>query len=127
MSTRAIIHVYDDLEDETPITTIYKHFDGYPTKHGVGQTLKQYVMDSHIVEGLPLEPINNMHNGIGCFTAGLIKHLKGGPGDVYIEKPGTDDRYQSYIYTIAPSPSKGKLVLLVTNTSDNKQEILVPG
>ena len=127
MSTRAIIHVYDDLEDETPITTIYKHFDGYPTKNGVGEILTDYVKRVRIVTGLPLDPDDNTHNGMGCFTAGLIKHLKNGPGDVYIEKPGTDDRYQSYIYTIAPAADKHKVILIVRNTSDESQELLVAG
>ena len=127
MSTRAIIHVYDDLEDETPITTIYKHFDGYPTKHGVGQTLKEYVKDSRIVNGLALDPVPGSHNGMGCFTASLTSHLKDKPGDVYIEKPGTSGLYESYIYTIAPAGDTGRLTLIVRDTSDESQEMLVAG
>ena len=127
MSTRALIHVYSNEEDETPLTTIYKHYDGYPTKHGVGQTLKQYVMDSRIVNGLTLDPVPGAHNGMGCFTASLISHLKDRPGDVYIETPGSSGLYESYIYTIAPAGDTGRLTLIVRNTSDESQEMLVAG
>jgi len=127
MSTRALIHVYADLEDEIPLTTIYKHFDGYPTKHGVGETLKRYVVDSRIVNGLSMDPVPDAHNGMGCFTASLIKHLKDAPGDVYIEKPGASGLYESYIYTIAPAEDKSKLILIVRDTSDESQELLVAG
>tara|TARA_R110000824_G_C15106040_1_gene666716 strand:- start:279 stop:659 length:381 start_codon:yes stop_codon:yes gene_type:complete len=126
MSTRALIHIYEDEKDETPLTTIYKHYDGYPTENGVGETLKEYVMDSRIVNGLPLDPTDDMHNGMGCFAASLIKHLKDRAGDVYITKPGAD-QYESYIYTIAPVGDTGRLTLIVRNTSDESQEMLVAG
>ena len=109
MSTRALIHIYNKSEDETPLTTIYKHYDGYPTKYGVGQTLKEYVRTSVLTNGLPLDASDNgfthTHNGMGCFAAGIINHLKDGPGDVYIESPGEEDRHQSYTYEIRPGKS----------------------
>ena len=132
MSTRALIHIYEDVEDETPITTIYKHFDGYPTKHGVGETLADFVMDSYITEGIPADVNTTMdikHNGMGCFAAGLIKHLKEGIGDVYIVKPGTEDMWEQYVYKIAPSKSiKSKLSLVVEDKyEENSKETLVAG
>jgi len=136
MSTRALIHIYEELEDETPLTTIYKHFDGYPT-NGVGDTLKEFAMDSIISNGLPLDPDDNMHNGMGCFAASLIKHLKKTAGDVYIVKPGTADQFESYVYAIAPAAvdktrelgvrSESKLILSVQNTSTDSSEMLIAG
>tara|TARA_Y100000310_G_C20382233_1_gene668689 strand:+ start:139 stop:552 length:414 start_codon:yes stop_codon:yes gene_type:complete len=137
MSTRALIHIYEDEKDETPLTTIYKHFDGYPTKHGVGEILTDYVMDSYITEGIPADVNTTMdikHNGMGCFAAGLIKHLKEGIGDVYIVKPGAEDMWEEYVYTIAPSKSiKSKLSLVVENKYEERssglpaKETLVAG
>tara|TARA_R110002020_G_scaffold418583_1_gene627802 strand:+ start:64 stop:459 length:396 start_codon:yes stop_codon:yes gene_type:complete len=131
MSTRALIHIYEDEKDETPITTIYKHFDGYPTKHGVGETLADFVMDSYLTEGIPADVNTTMdvkHNGMGCFAAALIKHLKEDIGDVYIVKPGTKDMWEQYVYTIAPSKSiKSKLSLVVEDKHERKQETLVAG
>ena len=128
MSTRAIIHIYEEHEDETPLISIYKHYDGYPTKHGVGETLKEYAMDAAIMSGLPLRPTRDMHNGMGCFAAGLIKHLKNGPGDVYIIKPGTDHQHESYVYTVRPSESfKDKLTVEVENTCNSKRETILAG
>jgi len=96
MSTSALIDILDS-NGET-ITTIYKHWDGYPEDLGVGRILQSFLADIKIVNGI--STTKNVANGMECLAAQVIAHLKEGPGDVYIYPPNTRDLNEEYIYTI---------------------------
>ena len=91
MGTRAVVNVFDYRESgEHHVVSIYKQYDGY-IKHGLGDTLSKYVGNSIIyAHGMPWKipsywQDKYIHNGMDCFAAGLIGHLKKGEaGDVYI-------------------------------------------
>ena len=98
MATRAVIIIKD--EQSKHLCTIYKHWDGYP--EGLGRTLANFVRDGKLVNGISSKDLNSKcWNGLGCFTASLIAHLKTQIGDVYIEPEGTDFG-EEYEYTLKP-------------------------
>jgi len=78
MSTSGLIKIYD--EQDNNLTTILVHSDGYP--NGLGQDLLSF-STWKIVNGYVLGQ-ENFSNGMGCFTASIIAHLKQGVGNVYI-------------------------------------------
>ena len=95
MGTRAVVNVFDHSDSgEKHVVSIYKQYDGY-VKHGLGDTLSKYVGDSIVyAHGMPYKipsywQDKHIHNGMDCFAAGLIGHLKKGEaGDVYIYNHG---------------------------------------
>ena len=78
MSTSGLIKIYD--EQDNNLTTILVHSDGYP--NGLGQELLSFGTWK-IVNGYTLSQ-GNFSNGMGCFAASIIAHLKQGVGNVYI-------------------------------------------
>lgn len=95
MSTRAIAEVYDI--NNNLLVTIYKHMDGYP--EGFGEDLKEICAKYTIVKGISGGDNTYKSNGVGCFAATLVKELKDGIGDVYLQTPGIGFDIE-YVYKI---------------------------
>lgn len=95
MGTRAVVNVFDHKDNkEHHVVSIYKQYDGY-IQFGLGDILSDYLSNSVIYAGgMPWEipsywQDKHIHNGVDCFAAGLIGHLKNGQaGDVYIYNHG---------------------------------------
>lgn len=96
MSTNALIKIKDSNGDI--ITTIYKHYDG----GRLWEDLQQYVMGFNITNGISLHTaeMGNSANGMECFAAQLVAHLKKTVGDVYLYSPKAINMGEEYIYTI---------------------------
>lgn len=58
-----------------------------------------------ITDGIGSNPVHTA-NGMGCFAAQLIKHLKEEVGNVYIMPPDAKDCWEEYTYTISGEPGK---------------------
>ena len=84
MSTRSIVTIKD--EKKKKIIEIYIQYDGYP--EGVGKDLLDFIATGKMVNGIGKDP--NVFNGIGCFAAQLVAHLKNCAGDVYLHAPSED-------------------------------------
>ncbi len=98
MGTRAII-VIKEKEDDEDYCTCYRQFDGYP--EGLGSELLEYVKDKPVVNGFNSEhKFHKAFNRIGDFCASLVAYFKTDIGNFYIEKAGTRNVGEEYIYTI---------------------------
>lgn len=86
MGTRSTIAIF---EHTTHLVTIYQQYDGYPS--GVGKALAKFVSSGKLVNGLSGE--KKVFNGMGCFAAALVEHLKDGPGGTYIVPKGQKEEY----------------------------------
>ncbi len=99
MGTRSITVVKDKRGNK--IVEIYKQFDGYP--EGLGEDLKTFIKAGKLVNGLGLGQRAWVFNGIECFAAQLVGHLKQGEaGNVYLHAPTKDfedKREYSKIYS----------------------------
>lgn len=110
MATRALINIFDN---DQCVLSIYKQYDGYKGKHGVGETLTKYIKDTLVyTNGMPLSIGNlndhtgkdlNVHNGVNCLAAGILAHLKDGPGDVYIHNTSDNNFGANFVYSLRPS------------------------
>ena len=110
MGTRSHTLVTGGWPHQEPSTYlgIYRQFDGYP--EGMGLHLAMFLNDMTIVNGLNHDR-NNIANGPGCLAAQLVKHLKEGPGNVYIE-PADLLGEEEFVYRVNvtyPSPSSREL------------------
>lgn len=96
MGTRSLTYIIDENGDN--VICIYRQFDGY--LRGMGKALKEFVSDGKVVNGLSGDE-DKVFNGVGCFAAQLVKHLKERPGNVYLF-PAVNDRddWQDYEYRI---------------------------
>ncbi len=98
MGTRAIISIKEN-EDEKDYCTCYRQYDGYPK--GLGLELLEYIKGKQVVNGFnPLHKFHEAFNGIGDFCASLVANLKQDIGDFYIEKVGTRNVGEEYVYTL---------------------------
>lgn len=86
MGTRSTITIHNWWDGE-PMVTIYNQYDGYPT--GIGATLKDFLEDMSLVNGMHSGLVKPYANGMGCLAAQLIKELKTGAGGCYIANPGS--------------------------------------
>ena len=84
MGTRSITTVKD--KDGNKIIEMYKQFDGYPD--GLGQELNDFINSGKMVNGIGRD--NKVFNGISCFAAALVEHLKDGPGGIYLHAPSNN-------------------------------------
>jgi len=100
MSTRAIARIYDD-DGETILTTLYKHYDGYP--EGFGRELEDFASEFTLVNGIPVGDTRKLANGMGCFAASLFSHFKNEVGDVYVYPAKAEPMDVEYIYYVKPS------------------------
>ena len=86
MGTRSITVVKDGSGNK--IVEIYKQYDGYP--ESLGEDLKVFVSSGKLVNGL-VAGRNWVFNGVECFAAQLVGHLKHGEaGNVYLLAPTED-------------------------------------
>lgn len=70
-----------------PLVGIYRHFDGYPSGHGL--ELFQFLSKIKIVNGFaPGSKLGEVANGAGCLAAQLVANFKTAVGGVYIQKAG---------------------------------------
>lgn len=103
MGTRGRINVYDDVwgkdTSDRLLVSIYKQMDGYPS--GLGIALAEFCAPFKIVNGFGDRTTKNIANGMGCFAAQLIGHLKTDVGSVYIVAPTSEAH--GYTYEIRPS------------------------
>ena len=61
------------------------------------RSLKEFLEDIHIVNGISLAEKRKIANGMGCLAAQLIQHFKNGPGGLYVT---SFDDYEEYNYEI---------------------------
>lgn len=97
MGTRSITLVYENNE---PFVNIYRQYDGYPSGHG--RDLSKFMRDRKLINGFnPQHSPLFYSNGINCFAAGLIEHLKDHQiGGIYIYSVNNLDCGQDYEYHI---------------------------
>jgi hypothetical protein len=112
MGTRARINVFDGNQ---VLVSIYRQFDGYPS--GLGKELANFAGPFEIVNGITLGegPDKNptpKANGMGCFAAQLIGHLKGDQvGNVYLRDTGPESHGEEYVYDL--HDNNGKVFMAV--------------
>jgi hypothetical protein len=94
MGTRSLTRVFDGDKE---IACIYRQFDGYRTGHG--KALADFILSRPFVNGI--SGSREVFNGMGCFAAQLIGHLKGDQaGAIYLYAPGTSDVWEEYVYEV---------------------------
>jgi len=105
MGTRSITRVKN--EKGAIVVEIYKQYDGYPK--GLGGELVAFCKSGKMTNGIPAGSTEKLFNGMGCFSAQLIAHLKKGVGEIYLEAPSpknkspkyfADKYYAEYVYEI---------------------------
>lgn len=117
MGTRALIHIKNE---DRIITTIYRHYDGYP--EGLGQELKDILSGKDIPEGYLRGHQNpgDFYNGMQCLAAYVIKSLKTEWGNVYIYPPNSRDCGEEFVYLIEEKDKKLTLSIMVVYNEDRK-------
>jgi hypothetical protein len=68
---------------EEPICLIYGQYDGYP--EGTPSIVAKFIASGKMVNGYGSDSSELVFNGPGCMTAQLIKHLKDGTGNIYVQ------------------------------------------
>jgi hypothetical protein len=124
MGTRSLTVVKD--QDGNKIVEIYRQFDGYP--EGMGADLIDFIESGELVNGISMED-QRQFNGVHCFAAQLISHLKGDQaGGIYLYSPTHDYKnkkqywkkyFAEYYYEI-----DHELNIKCWDTIDNKEEVL---
>jgi hypothetical protein len=85
------------MSDNAELCRIYRQFDGYPEGHGV-ELAK--LCDVKIVNGFGSDK-EGIANGMGCLAAQIIKGLKDGVGNVYLETTGGEvNDWCEYVYIV---------------------------
>ena len=100
MGMRARINIIDGNKC---LVSIYCQFDGYPA--GLGQDIANFAKKLEIVNGYNGDG-KGQANGMGCFAAQLIKHLKKGIGNVYIRDTSDESQGEEYSYDLSERDSK---------------------
>ena len=117
MGTRAIIAVKEN-ENDKDFATFYRQYDGYP--EGLGAELLEYITDKSVVNGFNSEHrFHHAFNGIGDFCASLIAYFKTDIGNFYVQKAGTRDMWEDYIYTIIVKVGQ-PIKLICHDVNENK-------
>lgn len=100
MGTRSLT-VFKD-ENNREICVMYRQFDGYPEKPGIGYELADFLDGYRIVNGIPVskETPVKLANGLGCLAAQVVAKFKDGVGNVYLYPAGTRDVWEEFVYTI---------------------------
>lgn len=98
MGTRSVTRIHSGNLTSPVLVSIYQQYDGY--FEGVGQELVDFCKNYRIVNGLRLggDSEGPIANGMGCFAAQLIAHLKKEPGQVYITSAEDVEEYNYDIY-----------------------------
>jgi len=118
MGTRSltIINNSPKLVEKEEICVMYRQYDGYPKGHG--KELIDFLKGIEIVNGIPLEKSKRMANGMGCLTVQVIAHFKEGVGGIYLERAGTRNMNEKYIYTIYPNRTGNKIKLKIERSDE---------
>ena len=98
MATRAETYIY---EGTTGIACIYKHYDGYPSGHGM--FLAEFLNRITVINGIGRgrDVLGVFANGIGCLAAQLVAAMKDAVGDVYLQPfNGEGNVHVDYIYRV---------------------------
>jgi len=98
MGTRSLTFVYNSLEEQ-PVVCMYRHYDGYPTGHGLelAQFLNQF---EALTNGIRVGENRKTANGMGCLAAQMIVQFKTDVGGISLYPTNTDDAGQEYEYHI---------------------------
>lgn len=96
MGTRSITVVYD--EQERPLVTMYRQFDGYIAGHG--RDLAEFLDGRSLVNGIGSNTPEKASNGMGCLAASLIDYFKDDIGNIYLLSSPDEDWGQEYIYKV---------------------------
>ena len=97
MSTNALTII---TQNGSPIMTLYRHWDGYPTGHG--KELVEFLAGFQITTSRVDQP-GKWANGAGCLAAQLVAHFKKGCGDFYLLSPTAENVYEWAYYLDIPS------------------------
>lgn len=89
MGTHSKTTVFD--EDNKPLLSFYRQFDGYFEGHG--QQVADWLKDIVIVNGFSGTPPKHAANGMGCLAAQLIAELKEAIGNIYIINTEGEEEY----------------------------------
>lgn len=95
MGTRARVNVFDRNQ---LIVSIYRQMDGYPD--GLGREVADFSGKMKIINGISGEKAGEAANGMGCFAAQLIRHLKDSIGSVYIRDTGPKSQGEEFSYNL---------------------------
>lgn len=95
MGTRARVNVFNRNQ---LIVSIYRQFDGYPD--GLGREVADFAGKMKIINGISGEKAGEAANGMGCFAAQLIRHLKDDIGSVYIRDTGPESQGEEFSYNL---------------------------
>ena len=104
MGTRARINIFEMgvKIDNQILVSIYVHWDGYPS--GLGANIAKFSKDMKIINGIPIGDPNiimgKAANGIGCYAAQLIKHLKEEIGNVSLRNTSEKSHGEEYVYNV---------------------------
>jgi hypothetical protein len=102
MSTPALTILRDG--DNKDIAVLYRHWDGYPSGHGV--ELRDFLKSTNITDGIGVDAeIGMVANGWHCLAAQIVAHFKTGAGGFYLYAPGTRDIGEDYVYVVKPGQS----------------------
>ena len=115
MSTRATVTV---KEDGAVLARFYHHSDGYPS--WLGRELAEFTQSGVFVNGLSVGGKELQFNGAGCYAAALIKHLKDGPGRVYMIARTQVKEYNYIIDIDHPLPAADAVTVFVSIKSSKK-------
>ena len=86
---------------ELAYVNMYRHFDGYPSGHGVD--LAEFLKDFKIINGIGGDAELGTHaNGEGCLAAQMVTHFKDRVGYIYLHPTTNEGGWEDYIYTIYP-------------------------
>jgi hypothetical protein len=94
MGTRARINIF---ERDQVLVSIYRQSDGYPS--GLGNDIFEFAKDMTIANGISGDP-KGTANGMGCFAAQLIGHLKNRVGNVYIRNTRPASQGEEFSYNL---------------------------
>jgi hypothetical protein len=95
MGTRSLTRIFDN---EREIACIYRQFDGYKSAHGA--ELAEFVGSRRFVNGISGSR-TEVFNGMGCFAALLVAHLKGDDaGGIYLYPPASSDVGEEFVYEV---------------------------
>jgi hypothetical protein len=93
MGTRHTYRIIETYKSNNPalgqvqedVCLIYGQYDGYPD--GTPLQVVKFILSGTMVNGYGAVGEDEIvFNGLGCMTAQLIKHLKQGTGNIYVQK-----------------------------------------
>ena len=108
--------------ENTPVVCMYRHYDGYPSGHGV--ELSEFLTQLEFGMGISGNPeLYSFANGMGCLAAQMISFFKKSPGGIYIYPVDLDQAcWQEYEYHVTDSSVK-----VVLNGYEEPDEVIFEG